>query len=92
MSARRAEPAPGADAARPADAARQELWALACALGPRPAGQLRLLARLMARPPALGGRPAGSRRWWHFAPDVGPAPAFPAEVGGLPVTLLGAEG
>lgn len=68
---------------------RRELWALACALGPRSASQLRLVARLMARRP--GAAPPHVRRWWHFAAGVEPPSAVPAVVGGLPgVILLGA--
>jgi hypothetical protein len=72
---------------------RRELWALACALGPRSANQLRLIARAMARRPrrAQPAEPPQVRRWWHFAAGVEPASAFPAVVGGLPgVILLGA--
>jgi hypothetical protein len=72
---------------------RRELWALACALGPRSANQLRLIARAMARRPRRA-QPAElpqARRWWHFAAGVEPGPFVPAVVGRLPgVILLGA--
>ncbi len=52
--------------------ARQELWELACALGPRRQSQLRLLAVQAQR------CPAGPRRWWTYAPDGAPPLVLPA--------------
>lgn len=51
--------------------ARDELWAIACALNPRHQSQLRLLARQARRRAARLGR-----RWWHFEADY----AHPLEV------------
>ena len=58
--------------------ARQELWALACRLGPRAAAQLRLVAMQTLRRAEPAEQRAeqrnriaaarADRRWWIFAP------------------------
>ena len=88
--------------------ARQELWELACALGPRRQSQLRLLAvqaSRAARPPKRAARhPQRARRWWAFELDyahprvlpeqarAGCGAALLAAVAGLCLRLSGMPG
>ncbi len=79
---------------RRAARARQELWELACALGPRRQSQLWLLAvQALRRQPA--SRPSEkARRWWAFEPDythpwVLPEPARTGCGLGLLAALVG---